>query len=341
MMVDLVPTHLTFQAVSRRLHAGGSGTICYHLNKEIKESGVLVDGRFYRGFPNPQGGKGNYVVLFPVPQEGPAEFRVELVARPSWGSEVKQTLSLHDRPHPWRHDNLKLSDNFLRQVAANFPGSNPSDPLGSYLEVNRNLRRQNHETFMKVCSRSDPQPLGIGAMERFRGKRMARFGDRRTYLYQGKEVDHQTHMGEDLASLVHSPVPAGNNGVVVFAGPLGIYGQTVILDHGLGLFSSYSHLSKIDVKTGDKVAKGTPVGLTGATGLAAGDHLHFAVLLQGQFVDPLEWWDPHWVKDQVTKIWVQALAPAPAAPAPAQAAPAKKKAARGKKKSAQGRKQRH
>ena len=180
---------------------------------------------------------------------------------------------------------------------------NPNDLLGSYLEVNRNLRKLNHELFQKISAQSSPQPLWSGAFRRFFGKPMARFGDRRTYMYQNKAVDQQTHLGEDLASLINSPVYAGNNGVVVYAEPLGIYGQTVILDHGLGVFSSYSHMSQIDVKVGDKLEKGAVLGRTGTTGLAAGDHLHFAINLQGEFVDPLEWWDPHWLKDQVEGVW--------------------------------------
>ena len=115
---------------------------------------------------------------------------------------------------------------------------------------------------------------------------MARFGDRRTYMYQNKDVDQQIHLGEDLASLMNSPVPAANNGVVVLAEPLGIYGNTVIIDHGLGVFSSYSHMSQIDVKVGDKVEKGTVVGKTGTTGLAGGDHLHFAVNHPGRIRGP-------------------------------------------------------
>jgi murein DD-endopeptidase MepM/ murein hydrolase activator NlpD len=340
-VIDLVPVTLTYQAVSHLLHAGGTGAIGYRLNKEVKDSGVLVGGRFYQGFPNPKGTKGDYVVLFPVPQEGPAAFRVELVARPSLGNEVKQTVSLRAKPRRWRHDQMNLSEGFLRQVAAKFPGANPNDFLGAYLEVNRNLRRQNHELFQKVCAHSHPQPLWSGAFQRFSGKRMARFGDRRAYLYQGQVVDHQTHMGEDLASLVHSPVYAGNNGVVVYAEPLGIYGQTVILDHGLGVFSSYSHLSQIDVKVGDRVGKGAVLGRTGATGLAGGDHLHFAINLQGEFVDPLEWWDAHWLKDQVEGVWAQAGAPAAAAstgkPKPAKG---KKKSARARGKAAKGKKKR-
>jgi murein DD-endopeptidase MepM/ murein hydrolase activator NlpD len=156
---------------------------------------------------------------------------------------------------------------------------------------------------------------------------MARFGDQRTYIYQGRDVDHQVHLGEDLASLVHSPVPAANNGVVVLAEPLGIYGETVVVDHGLGVFSQYSHLSQMDVKVGEEVKKGAIVGRTGTTGLAGGDHLHFSMLLQGEFVDPLEWWDPRWVKTQLEGQWKQAGTPSPAKAA---AAPAKSGKRKGK-----------
>ena len=339
-VIDLVPVSLTFQATSHLLHAGGTGTICYRLNKEVKESGVLVGNRFYRGFPNPKGTKGEYVVLFPVPQEGPAAFRVELVARPSLGNEVKRVVSLHAKPRRWRHDSINLSDGFLRKVAESFPAANPSDLLGAYLNINRNMRVQNHEKFQQVCSQSNPQPMWSGAFRRFFGKPMARFGDRRTYLYQAKAVDQQTHLGEDLASLLNSPVYAGNNGAVVLAEPLGIYGQTVILDHGLGVFSSYSHLSQIDVKVGDKVDKGAVLGRTGTTGLAVGDHLHFAINLQGEFVDPLEWWDPHWLKDQIEGVWAGA-ATAAATGDESKPAKEKKKTTKAKGKAAKGKKKRN
>jgi murein DD-endopeptidase MepM/ murein hydrolase activator NlpD len=336
-VIDLVPLNLTFQAVSHLLHAGGTGTICYRLSKEVKECGVLVGNRFYQGFPNPKGTKGEYVALFPVPQEGPPAFRVELVARPPQGNEVRQVVSLHAKPRRWRHDSINLSDGFLRKVASSFPAANPNDLLGTYLDVNRNMRRQNHELFHKISAHTTPQPLWSGPFKRFFGKPMARFGDRRTYLYQNKAVDQQTHLGEDLASLVNSPVYAGNNGVVVYAESLGIYGQTVILDHGLGVFSSYSHLSKIDAKVGDRVEKGAVLGHTGTTGLAVGDHLHFAINLQGEFVDPLEWWDPHWLKDQVEGVWAQAGAAAAGAASPeAKPAKDKKKPAKGK-----GKKKKH
>jgi len=327
--IDLVPLNVAFQEMSHLLRAGGTGVIAYRLNKPAKESGVLVGGQFYRGYANPRGGQGEYVVLFPVPQEGPPSLTVELLARPGAGQETKQRVELKIIPRKWRHDKITLQDNFLRKVAATLPGSNPGDLLGNYLEVNREMRRRNHERFRQVCSQSSPTPRWTGAFKRFPGKRMAGFGDRRTYMYQNKLMDQEVHLGVDLASLVNSPVPAANNGVVVLAEPVGIYGNTVMLDHGLGVFSGYSHLSQIDVKVGDQVEKGAVLGKTGTTGLAGGDHLHFDIALQGEFVDPVEWWDAHWLKDQVEKVWGKAGAAASAeAVVPAKEGPGKKKAAK-------------
>jgi murein DD-endopeptidase MepM/ murein hydrolase activator NlpD len=130
---------------------------------------------------------------------------------------------------------------------------------------------------------------------------MASFAEERTYWYNGKEIDRQVHLGVDLASLAQSPIPAANSGRVVFAGPLGIYGNTVLIDHGCGLFSMYSHLSRIETEVKKEVKKGETLGRTGTTGLAGGDHLHFSVLVNGVFVNPIEWWDEHWIKDNIDK----------------------------------------
>jgi murein DD-endopeptidase MepM/ murein hydrolase activator NlpD len=126
------------------------------------------------------------------------------------------------------------------------------------------------------------------------------FAQFRTYIYQGIEFDRQTHLGFDLASVAQADVPAANRGTVVFAGDLGIYGQCIIIDHGLGLQSIYGHLSRIGVKPGENVEKGKIIGSTGATGMAGGDHLHFETVIYGQSVNPIEWWDPHWMKNNVT-----------------------------------------
>jgi murein DD-endopeptidase MepM/ murein hydrolase activator NlpD len=106
-------------------------------------------------------------------------------------------------------------------------------------------------------------------------------------------------LGYDLSVTKHYPAEAANSGVIAFTGDLGIYGNTVIIDHGLGLFTLYSHLSSIDVKVGDQIKQHQALGKTGETGLAAGDHLHYGVYLHGLAILPVEWWDEKWIRDNV------------------------------------------
>jgi murein DD-endopeptidase MepM/ murein hydrolase activator NlpD len=322
--VSLVPINVGFVAVSHLLSQGGTGFMVYRVNKPPKESGIRLGERFFPGYPLAKGAEGQYGVFFSIPVDAPASVQAELIARAGTGSEAKQGVPLRISPKRWRQDKLKLSEGFLQQVAGKFPEIKQADPLKTFLEVNQKMRLANHERVYQVCATSQPQPLWTGAFQRFNGKPMAGYGDRRTYSLQNRTVDEQVHLGEDLASLVNSPVPAANNGMVVLAEPLGIYGNAVVIDHGMGVFSMYGHLSRIDVKTGERVEKGKAVGLTGTTGLAFGDHLHYSVLVHGAFVSPVEWWDPHWLKDQVDKVGGQTAAPAadtaPAAPAPAAAA---------------------
>ena len=147
-----------------------------------------------------------------------------------------------------------------------------------------------------MCGKSRPERLWEGRFQRMaRSSRRAGFAEYRTYYYSGKEVDHQVHLGIDLASTRKADVKAANSGVVVYAAYLGIYGEMVIIDHGLGVFSLYSHLSQINAAVGDAVTKETVLALSGTSGMAGGDHLHFSVLVNGVFVDPLEWWDKQWL----------------------------------------------
>ena len=128
---------------------------------------------------------------------------------------------------------------------------------------------------------------------------MSRFAELRNYSFEEQPVSTARHYGFDLASTAQAPVTASAAGRVVFADDLGIYGLCVILDHGLGLSSLYAPLSRIDVEPGQDVAQGAVLGASGTTGLAAGDHLHFALLVGGTYVNPLEWWDPKWVRSHI------------------------------------------
>ena len=127
----------------------------------------------------------------------------------------------------------------------------------------------------------------------------SQFAELRNYLRYGKRASQARHYGYDLASTTRAPITASNDGTVVFAGDNGIYGNLVLIDHGLGITTLYGHLSSLDVAVGDRVERGQTLGRSGATGLAGGDHLHFAVLVGQTYVDPLEWWDRRWIRDHI------------------------------------------
>jgi murein DD-endopeptidase MepM/ murein hydrolase activator NlpD len=154
---------------------------------------------------------------------------------------------------------------------------------------------------MAALRQTDPELYWEGAFLRLpHSAQRSGFADHRKYVYGGQTVDRQVHLGIDLASTEHAPVPAANNGRVVFAEYLGIYGMTVVLDHGFGLFSMYGHLSRIQVEKDQMVSKGDVIGFTGMTGLAGGDHLHYSIIVTHTFVNPVEWWDPAWIQHNVT-----------------------------------------
>ncbi len=132
-----------------------------------------------------------------------------------------------------------------------------------------------------------------------KGARESFFADRRSYYYNGKKVDEQVHLGYDLAATTNMPVKAANSGKVIWADRLGIYGNCVIIDHGYSLQSLYGHMSRIGVKVGDMVRKEQQIGVSGSTGMAFGDHVHFSMLIAGVQVDPKEWWDEHWIHDRI------------------------------------------
>jgi murein DD-endopeptidase MepM/ murein hydrolase activator NlpD len=317
--IDLTPLRLTFNSINEFLIQGGTGLVTYQINKPTAKSGILVNGEFFAGFPIKGGDR--YLAFFAVPYELPQPLKLELLAEDQGGAEVRTKLLYRLKPKRWKADKINIGDNFLNNKMLEFQELNQelkniNNPVEVFLRINQDERGKNARLIQEVCSQSQPERLWQGAFMRLpNSKPMASFADHRSYIYQGREIDRQVHLGQDLASLEKAEVPAANNGLVVFTGPLGIYGQSVILDHGWGLFSLYSHLSEIKTEKGQKVNKGSILGRTGSTGMAGGDHLHFSIMVQGKFVNPLEWWDPHWIKDQVDRQLASAI-PAGVQPKP-------------------------
>jgi murein DD-endopeptidase MepM/ murein hydrolase activator NlpD len=236
--------------------------------------------------------------------QGP-ETEFYLTAVDAAGNSARSGFPHYVRKRSFKKDVIALSDAFLSWKMPEFdvPGAQNADLSlpEKFLKVNRDLRKSSYQQLIKETEKTEPNLLWKGNFLRLpNSARQAGFADHRAYNYKGRTIDRQVHLGVDLASTAHSRVPAANSGIVAFVGDIGIYGKTVIIDHGFGLFSMYSHLSGADVQSGETVERGKIIGSTGVTGLAGGDHLHFGMMIHHAFVDPIEWWDPAWIKNNIT-----------------------------------------
>jgi murein DD-endopeptidase MepM/ murein hydrolase activator NlpD len=207
-------------------------------------------------------------------------------------------------PKKFHTDTIALDDAYIARVVPPIMSQTPDlddqgSPLKNFLAVNGRLRQVDGDKLIELAKSTSPAFLWHEPFIRLASKTEAYFADSRTYTYNGQAVDHQTHLGFDLAGFEHMPVRAANDGTVVMAQFFGIFGNAVVIDHGAGVQTLYGHMSQLEVKPGDPVKRGQEIGRSGATGLAGGDHLHFTVLLDGIPVNPTEWWDPHWIHDRI------------------------------------------
>jgi hypothetical protein len=307
--VEAVSTH-------NYVNLGGSEMVVYRVSPPEVASGVLVGDMFYPGFPASGAGvttsdPGLRVAFFALLYDQDLATPIRLVARDDAGNQAQASFDYKPFTKKFTRGRVELNDAFLHRVVPEILERSPElkvavandeDYLPAFLKINNDLRRIDAEKLVALAKQTAPRmlwkgpfiPLGNAKVE-------SKFADHRTYYYKGREVDQQVHLGFDLAVTKQVPVRAGNDGKVVYADFLGIYGNCVVIDHGMGVQSLYGHLSSIDVKPGETVTRGQQVGRSGMTGLAAGDHLHFAILLQGNPVNPVEWWDPHWIADRVTR----------------------------------------
>ena len=301
--IDLTPPKLDILAATRYVSPGGVQLVAFRAS-DAQRTDVTVGPRAFPSFAYGPPDKGARVALVALPYDYAAGTPIAITARDEAGNVATRGVAGELKPRAFPRDTIKLSEAFLQmKVPELLPQRPPSQSLlDGFLVINREQRKQAEATKREIGAKTAETPLWEGAFTQPRNTKVfSNFAETRTYVYDGRAVDTQVHYGYDLASTKQSPVPAANAGVVAFAGPLTIYGNAVILDHGLGLQTLYAHLSSIEVKVGDRVTKGQEMGRTGATGLAIGDHLHFEVLVSGVSVTPLEWWDAKWIRDRVNR----------------------------------------
>ncbi len=311
------------QILSRNhfVNHGGAEMVVYRVTPPDAESGVRVGDRTHPGFPASGAGLPSTdpalrVAFFALAYDQDLGTPMEVFGIDEADNVGRAALDHRAFPKAFRRSRLNVSDAFFQRVVPAILDRTPdlqvdqeSDNalLQGFLAVNGELRGINAETIASLSSQTAPEILWDGAFRQLGNSQVeSAFADHRTYLYQDAEVDQQVHLGFDLASTANAPIEASNRGRVLFADYLGIYGNCVILDHGMGLQSLYAHLSSIDVTVGQSVEKNETLGRSGTTGLAGGDHLHFAILVHGQAVNPVEWWDPHWIEDRIRRKLVAA-----------------------------------
>lgn len=305
--IDTVPPMINLVKNINYINQGGTGFVAYQPSKTLASTGVYINDYLAPAHATLIDNKPSFFTYFALPMNADKiSTRIMIFARDEAGNETTMAVPCVIKEKKFRSDKMNLSENFLQQKMPEFQAMVPSlkgkSPLDVFIYVNSQMRNDNFLTIQKICEKSSPKELWEGTFLRMKDAApMALFGDKRSYVYNGKVVAESIHEGVDLASNARSPIEAANNGIVAFTGALGIYGNTVIIDHGLGLFTLYAHLSSIDTSVHKNVAKGEKIGLSGMSGLAGGDHLHFSMIVGGKFVDPKEWWDPHWIKDNITK----------------------------------------
>ncbi len=310
--------HVVADGVQHYINQGGSELAVFTPSGAWTQAGVKVGSYTFRSFPLPDH-PGQFFSLFAFFWDLPVDTPISVYASNPSGAEAKTAFWYKVFPKKFRASTIRLETMNIDRIVNQIDTEHriPGDLVQRFVYINREMRKLNNKTLADLRLQTAPKLLWTGAFLPMVDSTVeSRFADDRTYTWEGKKVDEETHLGFDLAKVAHSPIPASNDGKVIWAKDLGIYGNCIVIDHGYGLQSIYGHLSEFLVKPGDVVKKGQIVGRTGSTGLAGGDHLHFSMQLDGVEVNPVEWWDPHWVKDRILSKLGSGTAQVEETPAP-------------------------
>ena len=309
------PPRLELLSPPTSITQGGSGVILYRVSPDAVTHGVKINSAFFPGYLMPE--DDGMFALIAVPYNARSSTPVHLTASDAVGNTALLDVDLHVKKKSWRTRRIGISDRFIEKavipiITQTSELTKKETNLENFVMVNNQLRKSNNQTIKEFSKQTQEKFLWNKAFRQLPGSKVeASFADHRNYVYKNKIVDTQDHLGFDLAVTKHYPIQASNDGIVLFADYLGIYGNTIIIDHGYGLQSLYAHLSSFEVQTGSPVEIGQVIARSGTTGLAAGDHLHFSLVLHGEQVNPTEWWDANWVQTRIRdKLKLPKLEPA-------------------------------
>src|ERR1035438_5870830 len=296
------PPVLSVDSEQHYLYLGMADLVTFTVSGYWTEAGVRVGDQRFRAWPMP-GGKPGFFSLYAFAWNMPPQTVPLVYAANPAGNEVTggMVIRFPKKEQPkYRTRDMAIDDRFIQKVIDELDPNGSGDSVTRFLKLNGEMRRANNQALSDLRLKSEARFLWSRAFRQQHNSQVeSNFADVRNYIYQGKKIDQQVHLGYDLSVTQHVGVEASNDGRVVYAAPLGIYGNCIVLDHGYGLQSIYGHLSEIAVHEGDLVKQGQILGKSGQTGMAGGDHIHFSMQLDGVQIDPKEWWDSHWIKDHI------------------------------------------
>lgn len=301
LQVVLRPPTIAADGRQHYINQGGGELVVLDVGGNWTDAGVRVANYSAGTFPMPgeSDASTHRFSLFPFPWDVSPDTIPLAFARNGAGTEVTTTFWTKVFPKQFHKRDIVLTDQNMQKVVGELDPEGTGSLVDRFVRLNREMRRVNAQTIYDLRTNTEKRILWSGPFIPLKGARESYFADKRSYLYKGKKVDEQVHLGYDLAQNADTPVKAANSGKVIYADRLGLYGNCVIIDHGYSLQSLYGHLSRIVVKTGDMVQKEQQIGVTGQTGMAFGPHVHFSMMIAGYQVDPKEWWDEHWIHDRI------------------------------------------
>jgi murein DD-endopeptidase MepM/ murein hydrolase activator NlpD len=308
--IDKKRPKINILANSYKISKGGSAVVIFRVKDENIDK-IYIEGNNKKRFkPEPFYKEGYYISLLAWPIYDDS-FRATVVATDLAGNKVKAYIPLYLKDKHYRTSKIQISDKFLNgkiaDLAEEFEETQGiSDKIEQFKIINEKVRAKNENLIHKLSSKVSDEMISDFRVNRMyplkNAQVVAHFGDHRIYYYDGEEVSEAYHLGLDLASNAMAKIRPQNSGTVVFADYNGLYGNMPMIDHGLGLYTIYGHCSTLKVSEGDHVRARETIALTGKSGYAMGDHLHFGVLVQGIEVRPQEWMDKDWIRMNITNI---------------------------------------
>ena len=296
-------------AMSNKIMKGGSAVVVFYANDDAMGNISLTNGKdSLIAFPYI---KDNYyvsIIPWPIRNES---FNGSIIVQDKAGNTKKAKIGFTKYSKNYRTSNIALKDSFidnkiteLIENANEYQIEDFNGKLAMFRYVNEVLREKDSQAISaKILNLQESNsfipkvfiplksPLIVGL-----------YGDYRKYIINKNYAGTSYHLGIDLANAKNAPITASNPGLVVLSDSLGVHGNTMVIDHGLGISSLYAHMSAMYKKEGDTINEGDIIGRTGDSGLALGDHLHFGIFIQGIPVIPNEWMDNKWLKVNIINI---------------------------------------